>query len=139
MIDATITWVQQWMQFITGYALKIFSASQWMTMFLALLAVMVLTEMFKQVVLWKTKGPQLRRDIYLTAFLIGIGCAIVGYVISPVMQPLWFWVMLGVSSGYVSIYIYKWIVPTLKWIMIALKKFILNRFPFLGSDANEKV
>jgi len=114
------------------YLEKLFTQEQWVALAIITLTVMSLVQVFKNV--WfgffpERKSRHKRAMLWLAAFTIGIGCGIAGYYVGKPLQPLWFWLFCGASTGPGAIGVFKVffvLVPYLKQRAIAELKNRLN-------------
>ena len=105
-----------------SYLNLLFTPQQQTAIIITTLVVMALTQVFKKV--YFGFSPERRKGkkaaiIWLTAFIIGLICGIIGYYIAIPKQPLWFWLFTGAVSGVASIGAFKFLIEIvwLKWLL----------------------
>lgn len=100
---------------------KFFTASQQTSLVIITIAVLSLSQAFKNIYFGFFPAQNKKRKkaiVWLAAFSFGLICGYVGYISAEPQQPLWFWAFSGVSSSGVAIGLFhiikKVIMPRLK-------------------------
>jgi len=109
-------------QYITQI-IDLFTPAQRLAIFAIVVSVMTLTQVFKKVYFgfWPERRTTRKAAIiWLFSFTTGFLLGIAGYYIGGTVQPLWFWLFCGISSGGVSIGAYKLLIDII-WGRLAKK------------------
>lgn len=117
--------------FIVKYVSVVLTLSQWHVVFAIVFATSLLTGTIKKMLpISVTTGRKNSNHIYLLSSAIGVVVTFIAKDVAPMEQPLWFWYLMGISSGPISNFLYKQTMPTL-WKLIAWK------FPNLANRRKE--
>lgn len=92
---------------------QLFTKQQQTALITITVGVISLTQVFKHV--YFGFFPERRQGrkaaiIWLAAFIFGLSGGIIGYYVGIPKQPLWFWIFTGISSGALSIGVFKLII-----------------------------
>jgi len=116
---------------VVAYALLILNAAQWHILLLILIVTSVTTESVKRLLPANVRKYQKARIIYASSLLLGIAATVAGYFVATKVQPLWFWLVVGVVTGPVSNFLYRVTVPL-------FFRFVEWKFPALARRKAER-
>ena len=100
---------------IAGYALLLFTKSEWHALFILIIVTSSLTETAKRVFFIRMPKIKKKQFIYGTAFIVGVIAAIAGAFIGKQTITLWFWVVAGVIVGPTSNMIHWLTIGAIAW------------------------
>ena len=92
---------------------KLFTLQQQAAFAIITMAVIVVTQAFKEIYFGfhKVKDVERRKAIiWLFAFSAGLAGGLAGHFTSTTPQPMWFWIFTGVMSGGAAVWLFKLIV-----------------------------
>jgi len=116
---------------ITTYALLVLNAAQWHILLLILVVTSVATESVKRLLPARIRKYEKARIIYASSLVLGIAATVAGYFVATKVQPLWFWLVVGVVTGPASNLLYRVTVPL-------FFRFVEWRFPALARRKAER-
>lgn len=119
------------MDTIAAYGLLILNAAQWHILLLILIVTSVATESVKRLLPTGVRKYQKARIIYASSLTLGIAATVAGYFVATKVQPLWFWLVVGVVTGPVSNFLYRVTVPL-------FFRFVEWKFPVLARRKAER-